>query len=61
MNELQNVYICAPREEGCTSSSWGDSKMYTHDTIANPQRTPNNKKKNDAIAKVSILVEQVII
>ena len=27
-----------PQEEECTSSSWGDSTMYTPDSIANPQR-----------------------
>ena len=27
-----------PQEEECTSSSWGDSNMYTSSSIANSQR-----------------------
>ena len=30
------VYVC-PQEEECTSSSWGESKMYTPGTKANSQ------------------------
>ena len=30
------VLLC-PQEKECTSSSWGDSKMYTPGTIANSQ------------------------
>ena len=28
------VHLC-PQEELCTSSSWGDNKMYTHGAIVN--------------------------
>ena len=28
----------SPQEEGCTSSSWGDSKTYTSGSIASSQR-----------------------
>ena len=35
--------------------------MYTPGTIANSQMTPTTIKKNGAIAKVRILVEQVIL
>ena len=35
--------------------------MYTPDIIANSQRTPTKINKNGAIAKVRILVEQVIL
>ena len=48
-------------EEECTYFSWGDSKMYTHDKIVNSQMSPTKINKNDVIAKVRILVEQVIL
>ena len=51
-------HLC-PQEEECTSSSWGNSKMYKHSTIANSQRKPIKIKKNDSIAKIRVLVEQV--
>ena len=34
-----------PQEEDCTSSSWGDSRMYTPRSIANSQRINWNKQK----------------
>ena len=37
------------------------SKRYTHGTIANSQRTPTKINKNGAMAKVRILMEQVIL
>ena len=50
-----------PQEEECISSSWdGRSTMYTPGTIAKSQRTPEIKN-NHVIAKVRILVEQMII
>ena len=52
------VHLC-PQEEECSSSSRGGSKMHLSGTIANSQRMPTDK--NGAIAKVSILVEQVIL
>ena len=54
------VHLCLQEEE-CTSSSRGDSRMYTPGTIANPYRTPMKLNKNGAIAKVRILVEQVVL
>ena len=33
-----------PQEEECTSSSWGDSKMYTSGKIASSQRMLKLKK-----------------
>ena len=39
----------------------GDRKMYTSGTIANSQRMPTKINKNGSIAKVNILVEQVIL
>ena len=53
------VHMC-PQKEECTSSSLGDSKMCTPGTIANLQRMPTKKSKKGAVAKVRILVEQVI-
>ena len=35
------VYLC-PQEEECTSSSWGQSKIYTLGTMANPQAEGTN-------------------
>ena len=42
------------KEEECTFSSWGHSKMYTPGTIANSQtdRVPIKINKNGAVAKV---------
>ena len=53
--------ICAhlfPQEEECTSSSWGDSKMYTSGSIANSQRMLDVVNESDAIAKIRIWVEK---
>ena len=33
---------------GCASSSWGDSKMYTSDTIVKSYRTPTKINKTGA-------------
>ena len=41
----------------CTSSSWGDSKMYTSGSIKNSQRMLTEINKSDAIAKIKIWVE----
>ena len=43
-----------PQEEECTSSSWGDSKMYTSGSIASPQRMLTEKNENGTIAKIRI-------
>ena len=43
------VHLC-PQVEECISSTWGDSKMYTPDIIANSQRMPTKIKNNGAIA-----------
>ena len=45
------------QEEECTSSSWGDSKMYTSASIANSQRMLTEINENGTIAKISIWVE----
>ena len=46
-----------PQEEECTSSSWGDSKMYTSGSIANSQRMLTEINESSAIAKIRIWVE----
>ena len=46
-----------PQEEECTSSSQGDSKMYTTSSSANSQRMLNEINKSDAIAKIRVWVE----
>ena len=52
MNVLPDVYIyLPPQEEECTSSSLGDSKMYTSGSIANLQRMLSEINKSGAIAK----------
>ena len=56
--------ICAhlfPQEEECTSSSWGDSKMYTSGSIANLQKMLTEITKSGALAKIRILVEIVTV
>ena len=46
-----------PQEEECTSSSWGDSKMYTSGSIANSQKMLTEINDSDAIVKKRIWVE----
>ena len=43
-----------PQEEECTSSSWGDSKMYTSSSIANSQRMQTEINESGTIAKIRI-------
>ena len=59
---VECVYLC-PQEEECTSSSWGNSKIYIPGIIANSQtdRAPTKINKNVAIVKVRILVELGIL
>ena len=45
------------QEEECTSSSWGDSKIYTSGGIANSQIMLTEMKESGTIAKISIRVE----
>ena len=47
-----------PQEEECTSSSWGDSKMYTSGSIANSQRMLNEINKSEAITKIRIWLKR---
>ena len=42
------------QEEECTSSSWGDSKMYTSSSIANSQRMQTEKNESVTVAKIRI-------
>ena len=58
LNVLPNVYTCPLKKRGI-SSSCGDSKMYTYDSVANSQRIPTEINKTGA--KVKILVEQMIL
>ena len=43
-----------PQEEECTSSSWGDSKVYTSSSIANSQRMETERNESGTIAKIKI-------
>ena len=52
------VYL-SPQEEDWTSSSWGDSKMYTFTSMASLQSMIAEISKSGAIAKVSIWVEVI--
>ena len=56
------VYLCH-QEEGCTSSSWGCSIIYTLNTMTNSQTNsaPNEIDKNGAVVKVKILLELGIL
>ena len=47
----------SPREEECTSSSRGDSKMYTSGSIASSQRMLTEINESGAIAKIRISVK----
>ena len=53
MNVLLDVF---PQEE-CTSSTWGDSKMNTSDSIENSQMILTEINKCGTIAKIRIWVE----
>ena len=53
-------HLC-PQKEQCTCSSWRDSKIYTPGIITDSLRMPTKINKNGAIAKVRVLVEQVIL
>ena len=55
----RSVYLF-PHEEKCTTSSWGDSKMYTSGSIASSQRILTEINKSDAIAKIRIWAERRI-
>ena len=46
-----------PQEEECTSSSWGDNKIYTSGSIANTERMLPEINESGAIAKITIWVE----
>ena len=46
-----------PEEEECTSSSRGESKMYTSGSIENSQRTLTEINESGVITKISISVE----
>ena len=41
-----------PKEENCTSSSWGKSKMYTCSSIANSQSMQPEINESDTIDKI---------
>ena len=43
-----------PQEEECTSSSWGDSKVYTSSSIANSQRMETERNESGTIAKIKV-------
>ena len=47
-----------PQEEKSTSSSWGDSEIYTSGSIADSQRILIEIKKNGTIAKTRTWVSQ---
>ena len=53
------VYL-SPQEEDWTSSSWGDSKMYTFTSMASLQSMIAEISESGAIAKVSIWVEVIL-
>ena len=47
----------SPQEEECTSSSWGDSKIYTSGSIANSQRMLTEINGSGTVAKIRRRVE----
>ena len=46
-----------PKEEECTSSFWGESKMYTSRSITNPQTMLTEINESGAVAKIRIYME----
>ena len=48
----------SPQEENCTSSSWGDRKIYTSGSRVNLQKETTEIDKTGDIAKVKML-EQI--
>ena len=50
------VYL-SPQEEECTSSSWGDSKMFRSGSIANSKRMLTEINNSGTMAKIKIWVE----
>ena len=46
-----------PEEEECTSSSRGESKMYTSGSVENSQRMLTEINESGVITKISISVE----
>ena len=46
-----------PLEEECSSSSWGDNKMYTSCTLPILQRMLTEINESGVITKISIWVE----
>ena len=54
------VHLC-PQKEECIFSFWGDSKLYTSGPVETSHKTPTKLNKNGAVAKVRILVKQVIL
>ena len=59
---IECVHLCLQEEE-CTSSFWGNSKIYTPGTIAKSQAdmAPTKRNKNGAAVKVRILLELGIL
>ena len=47
----------SPQEEECSSSLWGDSKMYTAGSIANSQTMLSQINEFATTAKIRIWVE----
>ena len=45
------------QEEECTSSDWGDSKMYTSGSIENAQGMLTKMNESSNIAKIRVWVE----
>ena len=43
-----------PQEEKCTSSSWGDSEMYTSSSIGNLQRMQTEINESGTMGKIRI-------
>ena len=46
-----------PLEEECSSSSWGDNKMYTSGTLPNLQRMLTEINESGVTTKIRIWVE----
>ena len=57
MDVLPDVHICSLRNQECTSSSCGDSKLFKSGSIANSQRILTEINKSGAITNIKVRVE----
>ena len=58
---LPDMRVCRLRKKSARLRHEGHSEIYTSGSIANSQRMPTEINKTGTIAKMKILVEQVMV